>query len=74
MIAEMVLFHAVFVALKSRCPLTINRHPDDFKLASENRLFQGLFTFLLLEGLRLSSVAVLIEAIAKSSMTGSNTR
>lgn len=38
---KMVLFHAVFVALKSRCPLTINRHPDDFKLAGENRLFQG---------------------------------
>lgn len=38
---KMALFHSAFVALKSRCPLTINPHPDDYKLAGEKRLFQG---------------------------------
>jgi hypothetical protein len=37
----MVLFHCAFVALKARCPLTINVNPDDYKLAGEDRLFHG---------------------------------
>jgi hypothetical protein len=40
-VAEMVLFHATFVALKARCPLTVNINPDDYKLSGEERLFQG---------------------------------
>jgi hypothetical protein len=40
-IAEMVLFHEAFVALKARCPRTINVNPDDYRLAGEKRLFQG---------------------------------
>ena len=38
---EMVLFHASFVALKARCPLTINVNEEDYRLAGENRVFQG---------------------------------
>lgn len=38
---EMVLFHAAFVALKSRCPLTVNVNSDDFQLRGERRLFQA---------------------------------
>jgi hypothetical protein len=37
----MVLFHASFVALKARCPLTADVHADDFRLKGENRLFQA---------------------------------
>jgi hypothetical protein len=39
--AEMVLFHASFVALKSRCPLTVTVNSDDFRLSGEKRLFQA---------------------------------
>jgi hypothetical protein len=38
---EMVLFHAAFVALKSRSPLTVNVNPQDFTLTGERKLFQG---------------------------------
>lgn len=38
---EMVLFHASFVALKSRCPLTVNANPEDFRLSGEKILFQA---------------------------------
>ena len=38
---EMVLFHASFVALKARCPLTINVNEEDYRLAGENKVFQG---------------------------------
>lgn len=41
LILEMVLFHAAFVALKARCPLTVNVNPDDYRLTGEKRLFQG---------------------------------
>lgn len=37
----MVLFHTTFVALKARCPLTVNTNPEEYKLAGEDRLFQG---------------------------------
>jgi hypothetical protein len=37
----MVLFHAAFVALKARCPLTININLDDYSLAGEKTLFRG---------------------------------
>jgi hypothetical protein len=47
-VAEMVLFHATFVALKARCPLTVNINPDDYKLSGEERLFQGWLPYLLL--------------------------
>ncbi|TVY41725.1 hypothetical protein LSUB1_G001657 [Lachnellula subtilissima] len=38
---RMVLFHAAFVALKARCPLTININPDDYSLAGEQILFRA---------------------------------
>ncbi|TVY50806.1 hypothetical protein LCER1_G005943 [Lachnellula cervina] len=38
---RMVLFHAAFVALKARCPLTININPDDYSLAGEKILFRA---------------------------------
>ncbi|TVY20031.1 hypothetical protein LARI1_G002115 [Lachnellula arida] len=38
---RMVLFHAAFVALKARCPLTININPEDYSLAGENILFRA---------------------------------
>jgi len=38
---RMVLFHAAFVALKARCPLTISINPDDYSLAGERTLFRG---------------------------------
>jgi len=37
----LVLFHAAFVALKLRCPLTLNVNPSDFNLTGEMKLFQG---------------------------------
>jgi len=37
----MVLFHASFVALKSRCPLTVTVNADDYRLSGERRLFQA---------------------------------
>ena len=40
-VLEMVLFHAAFVALKARCPLTVKVPSDDYKLAGEKLLFQG---------------------------------
>jgi hypothetical protein len=39
----MALFHAAFVALKARCPLTITGHPEDYKLTGEKLLFQGYY-------------------------------
>jgi len=42
----MVLFHAAFVALKARCPLTIGIHPEDYELAGEEILFRGYVSFL----------------------------
>jgi len=41
----MVLFHTTFVALKARCPLTVDTNPEDYKLAGEHRLFQGYLHF-----------------------------
>ncbi|TVY60821.1 hypothetical protein LSUE1_G007002 [Lachnellula suecica] len=38
---RMVLFHSAFVALKARCPLTININPDDYVLAGEETLFRA---------------------------------
>ncbi|TVY46216.1 hypothetical protein LOCC1_G002527 [Lachnellula occidentalis] len=38
---RMVLFHAAFVALKARCPLTININPEDYSLAGEQILFRA---------------------------------
>lgn len=38
---KMVLFHTSFVALKARCPLTVNTNPEEYKLSGEDRLFQG---------------------------------
>ncbi|PSS20120.1 hypothetical protein M430DRAFT_34496 [Amorphotheca resinae ATCC 22711] len=38
---KMVLFHATFVALKARCPLTVAINPDDYRLSGEEELFQG---------------------------------
>ncbi|RDL42259.1 Uncharacterized protein BP5553_02238 [Venustampulla echinocandica] len=38
---RMVLFHAAFVALKARCPLSINVNPNDYGLAGEDVLFRG---------------------------------
>ena len=40
-ISEMVLFHEAFVALKARCPLTLEVYPDDYRIAGEKKLFQG---------------------------------
>lgn len=37
---EMALFHDSFVALKSRCPLTVACSPDDYILGGERKLFQ----------------------------------
>lgn len=37
----MVLFHDTFVALKARCPLTVNCSPDDFVLGGERQLLQA---------------------------------
>jgi len=36
----MVLFHDTFVALKARCPLTVNCSPDDYVLGRERLLLQ----------------------------------
>ncbi|CZS90351.1 uncharacterized protein RCO7_08575 [Rhynchosporium graminicola] len=41
LVAEMVLFHCAFAALKSRCPLTVNVTPEDVCLQGEKKLFQG---------------------------------
>lgn len=38
---RMVLFHSAFVALKARCPYTININPDDYALAGEKVLFRA---------------------------------
>jgi hypothetical protein len=38
---RMVLFHASFVALKARCPLTLSVYPDEYELAGEKVLFRG---------------------------------
>ncbi|KAH8652804.1 hypothetical protein BGZ60DRAFT_533663 [Tricladium varicosporioides] len=38
---RMVLFHQSFVALKARCPLTINVNPDDYTLSGEKVLFRA---------------------------------
>ena len=38
---ELVIFHAAFVALKARCPLTISVNPDDYRLAGEDKLFSA---------------------------------
>ncbi|KAJ9138539.1 hypothetical protein NKR19_g7821 [Coniochaeta hoffmannii] len=38
---EMVLFYCTFVALKARNTLTVQMHPDEYKLAREKRLFQA---------------------------------
>ena len=38
--SEMVLFHNTFVALKARCPLTVNCSPNDFVLSKERQLLQ----------------------------------
>jgi len=38
---KMVLFHASFVALKARCPLTVHIPADDFKIAGEKTLLQA---------------------------------
>jgi hypothetical protein len=37
----MVLFYCTFVALKARNTLTVQMHPDEYKLAREKRLFQA---------------------------------
>jgi hypothetical protein len=37
----MVLFHDAFVALKARCPLTVNCSPDDYILGGERQLLQA---------------------------------
>lgn len=37
----MVLFHACFVALKIRSPQTVTLNINDYRLASEKRLFQA---------------------------------
>jgi len=37
----MVLFHASFVALKARCPLTIHVKPEEYTLAGELILFRA---------------------------------
>jgi len=39
--AEMVLFYCTFVALKARNRLTVQIHPEEFKLRREKRLFQA---------------------------------
>lgn len=38
---EMVLFYCTFVALKARNTLTVQIHPDEYKLSREKRLFQA---------------------------------
>jgi len=38
---EMVLFYCTFVALKARNRLTVQIHPEEFKLRREKRLFQA---------------------------------
>jgi hypothetical protein len=38
---EMVLFYCTFVALKARNLLTVQIHPNEFKLHREKRLFQA---------------------------------
>jgi len=47
----MVLFHCTFVALKARNMLTIQIHPNEYKLQREKRHFQA-YVHLVLEGLR----------------------
>jgi hypothetical protein len=37
----MVLFYCTFVALKARNTLTVQIHPDEYKLTREKRLFQA---------------------------------
>jgi hypothetical protein len=37
----MVLFYCTFVALKARNLLTVQVHPNEFKLRREKRLFQA---------------------------------
>ncbi|KAH8599064.1 hypothetical protein B0O99DRAFT_34371 [Bisporella sp. PMI_857] len=36
---RLVIFHAAFVALKARCPLTVNVNPDDYQITDERKLF-----------------------------------
>ncbi len=38
---KMVLFYCTFVALKARNTLTVQMHPDEYKLSREKRLFQA---------------------------------
>ncbi|ORY66119.1 uncharacterized protein BCR38DRAFT_173137 [Pseudomassariella vexata] len=38
---ELVLFYCTFVCLKARSVLTIDRHPDEFKLRKESKVFQA---------------------------------
>lgn len=38
---EMVLFYCTFLALKARNTLTVQIHPEEYKLAREKRLFQA---------------------------------
>lgn len=37
----MVLFYSTFVSLKARNTLTVQIHPDEYKLGREKRLFQA---------------------------------
>jgi hypothetical protein len=39
-VTEMVLVHDAFVALKSRCPLTVACSPEDYILGAERKLLQ----------------------------------
>lgn len=38
---EMVLFYCTFVVLKARNTLTVQVHPNEYKLQREKRLFQA---------------------------------
>ncbi len=40
-LTEMVLFYCTFVALKARNMLTVQIHPNEYKLQREKRLFQA---------------------------------
>jgi len=58
----MVLFYCTFVALKARNMLTVQIHPNEFKLQREKRLFQAFVPSPLLRRLKLTQRLPTVQA------------
>lgn len=67
----MVLFYCTFVALKARNMLTIQIHPNEYKLQREKRLFQAYVGPVLVE--LQPRPRLTLGCVDKSSMTATST-